>query len=167
MWNLCLKADDGTIRDDLANQAFEMIKSGKCAEAYELRDIVICIITKKVTNEYMVTISVEDCVNVDICIATDGVGGYNTCQNQEEGSCIKSVMFEEDLVVPKNVKISLDWGEDAVNTYKIIRLNHDKIKDMVKQGFEAEEIAEKYGIEWTDEDSKWILEKEDYKMPCQ
>ena len=149
------KSTDEKVMDGIMEKAFEMISNGKYAESYERRDIVPCRIKDK-NGMFGFIISVDDCVPVAFNI---------TARTSMEGAesvyelVVESGLFSGPLKLPKTVELSLNWKEDSVNRYKIIKLNRDKIKDMVEQGIDDSVIAETFGITWTGEDSEWIIDK--------
>lgn len=154
---LDLKISDENMRDEIVNKAFEMIRSGKYAEAYELRDIVVCKWNGKGKDDYGFSISVEDCVDAPFSINHYMLGGSG---EDADITVIESELFEDVLKVPQTAEVKLDWEEDIPNQYKTVKINFDKVKGMVQQGIRPEEIAKTFEIPWTNEDSVWIMAKD-------
>ena len=154
---LDFKISDENLRDEIVNKAFEMIRSGKYAEAYELRDIVVCKWNGKGKDDYGFSISVEDCVDASFSITDYMLGGSG---DEADITVIESELFENELKVPKTVEVKLDWKEDIPNQYKTVKLHFDEIKGMAQQGISPEKIAKTFEIPWTNEDSLWIMAKD-------
>ena len=155
MKTISFRTADEMIEEEIIEKAFGMIKNGKYSEAFDLRDIIPCKVKDK-DGSYIFIISVADCVPVAFNITA------NTSAEDESAYelAVESRLFSEPLKVPKTVETKLEWKEDMVNSYKIVKQNRDKIREMVKQGAGTAEIAEKFGITWTEEDSEWIMKKE-------
>ena len=143
---------DEMIVEEIIDKAFGMIKNGKYSEAFDLRDIVPCKVKDK-DGSYIFIISVADCVPVAFNITANTSAGDESTYEL----VVESGLFSESLRVPKTVEIKLEWKEDNVNSYKIVNQNRDKIREMVEQGAGTAEIAEKFGITWTEEDSEWVM----------
>ena len=71
-----------------------------------------------------------------------------------------SDMFSETLMIPSDVKLSINYGKETVNRYKVVKTNHDLILDMVKDGVNPKAISRKFAINWSGKDSLKMLEKE-------
>lgn len=155
MKTISFRTTDEMIVEEIIEKAFGMIKNGKYSEAFDLRDIVPCKVKDK-DGSYIFIISVADCVPVAFNITANTSAGDESTYEL----VVESGLFSESLRVPKTVEIKLEWKEDNVNSYKIVKQNRDKIRDMVAQGAGTAEIAEKFGITWTEEDSEWIMKKE-------
>ena len=154
---LDFKISDENMRDEIVNKAFEMIRSGKYAEAYELRDIVVCKWNGKGKNDYGFSLSVADCVGASFYITDYMLGGSG---NDADITVIESELFEDVLKVPQTAEVKLDWADDIPNQYKTVKLHFNEIKGMAQQGISPEKIAKAFEIPWTDEDSLWILAKD-------
>ena len=152
MKTISFRTADEMIAEEIIEKAFGMIKNGKYSEAFELRDVVPCKVKDK-DGSYLFIISVADCVPVAFNITA------NTSAEDESAYelAVESGLFSEPLKVPKTVEIKLEWKEDNVNSYKIVKQNRDEIRGMVEQGIGTAEIAEMFGITWTEEDSEWIM----------
>lgn len=160
MKNIYFKTFDEKTRDGIADKVFKMIQNGKFSEAYALRDIVLCTVNGKECEkrrEHRFIISVDDCVP-----ATFSVSTY--MKNGADGDSyiyvVDSELFTESLRIPNNVGVGLSWREDVVNRYKIIKLNRDKIRTMIHEGASPDEIGEAFGIEWSEEGSRIMIQKD-------
>ncbi len=152
MKTISFRTADEMIVEEIIEKAFGMIKNGKYCEAFELRDVIRCKVKDK-DGSYIFIISVADCVpaafNITASTSVDDESAYELA--------VESGLFSEPVKVPKNVEIKLEWKEDNVNSYKIVKQNQDEIRGMVEQGIGTAAIAEKFGITWTEEDSEWIM----------
>ena len=152
MKTISFRTADEMIIEEIIEKALGMIKSGKYSEAFDLRDIVPCKVKDK-DGSYIFIITVADCVPVAFNITTNNSADDESAYELT----VESGLFSEPLKVPKTVEIKLEWKEDNVNSYKTVQQNRDKIREMVEQGATAAEIAEMFGITWTEEDSEWIM----------
>lgn len=152
MKTISFRTADEMIVEEIIDKAFGMIKNGKYSEAFDLRDIVPCKVKDK-DGSYIFIISVADCVPVAFNITANTSAGDESTYEL----VVESGLFSESLRVPKTVEIKLEWKKDNVNSYKIVNQNRDKIRDMVAQGAGTAEIAEQFGITWTEEDSGWVM----------
>ena len=124
---------------------------------YELRDIILMRWKQKNQEKNKVALMVADCVPMSFNInlkLTDEAG------NKRQNILVESELFPEGLSVPNEVSVSMEWVEDTTNRYKIVKLNHDKIVEMIKSGISPEEISKTFGIKMTEEYCKKILEKD-------
>ena len=151
------KISDENLRDEVLDKAFEMIRSGKYAEAYELRDIVVCKWNGKGKDDYGFSISVEDSVEASFSINHYMLGGSG---EDADIMTIESELFADELIVPRTAEVKLDWKEDVPNQYKTVKLHFDEIKGMAQKGISPKEIAKTFEIPWTNEDSLWIMAKD-------
>ena len=152
MKTISFRTADEMIVEEIIEKAFGMIKNGKYSEAFDFRDIVPCKVKDK-DGSYIFIISVADCVPVAFNITA----GTSAEDESAYELVVESGLFSESLRVPKTVEIKLEWKEDNVNSYKIVKQNREKIREMVGQGAGTAEITEKFGITWTEEDSEWVM----------
>ena len=154
MRELFLTTTDKNVQEDLFSKLFDLLKNGNFFEDFRLKNIMLCKWVKN--NEYHIAISMADCVP-----ATFNISAYKAAGDQAEQptSVVNSEIFSEPLNVPRLVKISVEWTKDIVNSYKIISTNFDDIKHMAHESVSADEIAKKYNIKWSEEDSEWIKKR--------
>ena len=125
MKNLFFKLHDEKLRDDIAEKAFEMIRNGKCSEAYDLRDIVLGKWNGKEPDDFGFGISVDDCVGASFYITACMMGDN---EDSPDTTVIDSELFTESLKIPQTVTLEFKWEKDTENRYKTIKLHFDKIK---------------------------------------
>ena len=152
---ITFRTANGKTREEIAQKVLEMVKKGRFAEAHELRDIMLGTGNDK-DSTYVLFLSISDYAPVTLSVVM-----MNTEDEKAEViTRIDSDMFPEALLLPNNVQVSIKWEKETVNRYKIVKTNHDKILEMVKQGVNPKEIGSKFAINWSGKDSLNMLEKE-------
>lgn len=156
MRNISFRTTDEKTRDELSQKVFDFIKKSRFDKDYELRDIILAKCNDK-DSSYIFYLSISDCVPVTFALKFSNV---EKDENTEAEMIIDSDMFSEALLIPSDVKVSINWEKETVNRYKVVKTNHDVILDMVKQGVNPKEISKRFAINWSGKDSMKMLEKE-------
>ena len=141
-------------RDEMFKNVSEQVKGSKFNRDYELKDIILN--TWENRGEYCMGIVISDNVAVEFAI-----NSVNTTENGETGSklCVTSGILPNGLVIPNEVRITMEWKEDSINRYKVVKLYSDEIKEMIRDGKSSEEIEKRFGIPLNEEERKKLIEK--------
>lgn len=141
-------------RDEMFKNVSEQVKGSKYSRDYELRDIVLNTWENK--GEYCMGIVISDNVAVEF-----GISSVNTTENGEMSSkvYVTSGILPNGLVIPNKVRITIEWKEDSINRYKVVKLHSDEIKEMIRDGKGPEEIEKRFGIPLNEEECKKLMEK--------
>ena len=155
MKSLLLKVPEKEMWEELSQKVFEMAKNEKYSESYKMKDLLTFKMSRG--EDYSIVVMAEDCVPISFNVMASNI---NKEGKYPQTVRVESELFNEPLEIPKEVKVSVYWGDDGINRYKIMKLNHDDIKSMAEQGVSPEEIVQTFGIKWTEEDSQKILESD-------
>lgn len=102
-----------------------------------------------------------------LMISDEVPGSFNIVTMNAMGKSMKTAFIttkaelpNKDIVIPDNVKISIEWAPDSVNKYKIMKVNFNFIKAMLNEGATPEAIKGIYGIDLTEKDIETIKTKD-------
>ena len=140
------------IRDKLFRDLYEVIKE---SHDFAVRDIML----KKwdQLGLFYCGISISDAVAGSFSIVA--MNAFNKSM-KSAFIAVKADVKSDEVLIPDDVKISVEWREDSVNTYKNYYNNFPFIKAMINEGATPEQINETFGTNLTSEECKKIQAKE-------
>ena len=138
-------------RDELFEMLFKGVKE---VEAFALRDIILNRWERE--GMYYAGLVIDDGVSSNVMLVFD-----NKNKDEDRKPIVRFIcdFGFNDISISNDINISITWRPDGLNRYKIIKLNHDKIIDMIKSGCSAEEIGKTFEIPLTEEECRKLGEK--------
>lgn len=152
---ITLKTKEEKTRDVMYYRIHDLISNGRFCKDYELRDIVLS--KWEQDEDFCLGFVVSDDVELEISITAT-----NKVEKDSVGSKLRldSEMFPEGLMVPNSVRLSMDWKEDSINRYKIVKLNFEDIKGMIREGKDSKDIEKRFGIPLTEKECENLMKRD-------
>lgn len=142
-------------RNIFAEQLFILIK-----DTQDFKDRDLMTLKWEKLGLFYAGLMVADCVPGSFTITSMNAFGKSL---KTIFMAVKSEMPTQELLIPDDVKISIEWKEDSVNRYKVIKTNFNFLKKMLEEGVGNDVIMSTYGIELTDSERTRILEGKELK----
>lgn len=140
------------IRDKLFHDLYEVIKE---SNEFAVKDIML----KKwdQLGLFYCGITISDCVTGSFSIITMNAFGKSM---KSTFVAVNASIKSTEVLIPDDVKVSEEWREDSVNTYKNYYNNFPFIKAMLNEGATPEQVNETFGTNLTSKECEKILAKD-------